>query len=73
VDDVDAPLSEGVERYIVAIEGPVGIIERDCVSAALVVSESDLGAIGTGAATVRVRQIGDWAASPPAEISITIP
>jgi hypothetical protein len=73
VDDVDAPLSEGVERYIVAIEGPAGIIERDCVSAALVVSESDLGAIGTGAATVRVRQIGDWAASPPAEISITIP
>jgi hypothetical protein len=72
VDEVDAPLSERAERYSISIEGAGGSIERECASPELVIGGTELAALAAGPATIRIRQIGDWAASAPAVISIVL-
>jgi hypothetical protein len=73
VDDVDAPLGEPFERYAVGLEGPSGIIERETETPMISLSAADLAAAGSGPAALTVRQIGGWAASRPAQISLTLP
>jgi hypothetical protein len=69
-DEVDAPLGETVERYRVTVTRSLGSIERETDEPQLLISAAELAGIGAGAATVQVRQVGDWATSRPAECSL---
>jgi hypothetical protein len=73
VDDVDAPLAEPVEQYAVSLQALGGTIERTVESPAVSLTAGELAPAGSGAATLSVRQIGGWAASRPAQISLTLP
>jgi hypothetical protein len=72
IDEVDVPLSESREQYRVTITGTAGTIEVLADAPALTLDAADLAPIGTGAATVEVRQLGDFAASRPAQVTITL-
>ena len=73
VDDIDAPLDEGTELYDVTIHGSAGSATLQVSVAAATIDNLELVPLGSGDATVMVRQIGKWAASRPAEISISLP
>jgi hypothetical protein len=72
VDDVDAPLGESSERYEVIISGASGAIAREAPSPAVTIPHAELAALGSGPATIAVRQIGDWAGSRSAETAINL-
>jgi hypothetical protein len=72
IDGIDAPLGEASEAYRVTINGPAGTLDLPTSQPALNVSAADMAALGSGAATIQVRQIGEVAASRPAEITLTI-
>ncbi len=72
-DEVDAPLAERVEQYRVTITGPAATAEFSADQPSLSVSAATLVSFGTGPATIEVRQVGDLAASRPAQIGITVP
>ena len=63
VNDVDAPLGEASELYQVVVQGISGLIEREVSSPAATIASTDLAPLGSGPATITVRQIGDWAGS----------
>jgi len=73
IDDVDVPLAEANELYDVVIDGIAGTIERQASSPSLTLSSSELAALGTGPASIAVRQIGDWAGSRSVETATTLP
>ncbi|HEX6072724.1 MAG TPA: phage tail protein [Sphingomicrobium sp.] len=73
IDGIDAPLGENREEYRVTIGGPLGSFERTSSQPELTVTATELASVGSGAATVEVRQIGDWGASRPAHVEILIP
>lgn len=72
IDEVDAPLAEAREEYRVTIAGSSGAIELTVGQPELTLSAGDLGTIGSGSATVQVRQVGDWAMSRPARLSLIL-
>jgi hypothetical protein len=72
VDEVDVPLGERVELYRVSIAGAEGALELEAAQPSLRIANAQLGGVGSGAVTIQVRQVGDFAASRPAECSITI-
>jgi hypothetical protein len=72
VDEVDVPLGERVERYFVLLIGSVSTIERQASLSELTLSQSEVGALGSGSVSIQVRQIGDWAASHPATLTISL-
>ncbi|MEO6198958.1 MAG: phage tail protein [Sphingomicrobium sp.] len=71
-DDMDAPLGEAREAYRVSLTGGAGSATFECDSPALVLGPADLAALGSGAAVIEVRQIGDRAVSRAATLSITL-
>lgn len=73
VDEIDAPLGESREEYRVTVIGSLGSLERGAGTPELTIAAADLAAVGSGQATIEVRQIGDWAASRPAQRTIIIP
>lgn len=73
VDDVDVPLGEAAELYEVVVQGVSGAIARKTSSPTLTIPNAELAALGSGPATITVRQIGDWAGSRPAEIATNLP
>jgi hypothetical protein len=73
IDEVDAALGEASEIYRVTIEGSGGSFECQCGAAELAIAADNLSTLGPGPATVQVRQVGDWAASRPAEFNLTLP
>ena len=73
LDEIDAPIGETKEEYSVTIEGVSGTLVRDCGSTTLTIPAAELSAAGPGPATIDVRQVGDWAASPPTAVSINLP
>lgn len=73
LDEIDAPIGETKEEYSVTIEGVSGTLVRDCGSTTLTIPAAELIAAGSGPATIDVRQVGDWAASPPTAVSINLP
>src|SRR3954451_4761746 len=73
IDDVDAPLGESKEIYEVNVEGTSGAAEYSTNSAGLTIASGELGALGSGPATISVRQIGDWAASRPSTTVFSLP
>jgi hypothetical protein len=72
LDEVDAPLGESRERYRVNIAGASAALERTTDAPELVVGLADVLSLGAGPVTIEVRQVGDWAASLPAELTIDL-
>ena len=73
LDEIDAPLGESREEYRVTASGTLGSIELTCMVPTLTIAASDVAGLGNGAASIEVRQIGDFAASRPARLTINIP
>jgi hypothetical protein len=73
IDEVDAPLGEAREEYRVKIVSSAATIEWPVEAPALMVAAADIASLGSGPATIKVRQVGDWAASHDAQASITLP
>jgi hypothetical protein len=71
-DEVDAPLGETREQYRITVTGTAGTVELETDQPNITVTADDLAAAGLGPATIEVRQVGDWAASRPAQIAITL-
>jgi hypothetical protein len=72
VDQIDAPLGETVEQYRVEIIGAGTTVEFPSGQPSLTISQASLATVGAGPATIEVRQIGDFAASRPAQIQIIL-
>jgi hypothetical protein len=64
---------ESRELYRVNVAGPLGSVESGASVPELTIPASDLALVGAGEVTIEVRQIGDWAASRPAQRTILIP
>jgi hypothetical protein len=73
IDDVDAPLGEATELYEVLVQGVSGATERAATSPSMTLSNSELAPLGTGPASITVRQIGDWAGSRPVTTITNLP
>jgi hypothetical protein len=69
---VDMPLGERIEQYSVTIAGVTQSLEYSCPAPSITVPEADLLTLGGGAASIIVKQIGDWGASRPATTQITL-
>ena len=72
LNEIDAPIGEGRELYSITISTADATLELTSQEPATVVSAPQLASIGTGAATVEVRQVGDWAASHPSRLIIDL-
>jgi hypothetical protein len=72
-DEVDTPLAERLEQYRITVTGQVGTMELWADQPSLSIPAGNLASLGPGVATLEVRQVGDFAASRPAQISITFP
>jgi len=72
LDEIDAPLGESREQYRVTLNGPLGSIDLTCATPGLTIIAGDLASLGSGTASIDVRQIGDFAASHPAQATINI-
>ncbi|HMI39787.1 MAG TPA: phage tail protein [Sphingomicrobium sp.] len=73
VDSVDAPLGETVERYHVRLSGAAGAIELDSTVSSASIPAADVASLGAGSASITVSQIGDFAASHEAALTIILP
>jgi hypothetical protein len=73
LDAVDVPLGCAVERYRATLEGALGSIIREASLPSLEFSAAELSGVGSGSARLEVVQVGDFAMSHPAALSITIP
>jgi hypothetical protein len=72
VDEIDAPLGEGIEQYCVTLTSALATIELSVSESEVVIAPSAVAELGTGIVSVEVRQIGDRAASRPAQIALTL-
>ena len=71
-DDMDAPLGEARELYRVTVTGSTASVTVECEAAGLVIGAAEIAPVGSGPATVEVRQIGDRAVSRAATLSFTL-
>jgi hypothetical protein len=72
VDEIDAPLGEATEQYRVTLTGAARTLEYPARAPSLTVSAADVAALGSGPVDVEVRQLGDQAASRPAQLTFSI-
>jgi hypothetical protein len=72
LDEIDAPVGESREQYRVTITATAASLELTAEEPFATVAALDLAPLGGGPATVEVRQLGDWAASRPAQLTIQI-
>ena len=72
VDGIDAPLGEAREQYRVMISGSQNGLESIVDEPAIIIADAVLRELGAGFAMIGVRQVGDLAASRPAQISINL-
>jgi hypothetical protein len=73
LDEVDAPLGETRERYRIKIAGVAASLELETEQPLLVIAAADMLPLGSGPASIEVRQLGDWSASPPVQTTISLP
>ena len=73
LDEVDAPVGESREQYSVTVAGTAAELELLSAEPNLDIAAADLAQLGSGAATIDVRQVGDWAASRPSQFTIDLP
>jgi hypothetical protein len=71
VDGIDAPLGESREQYRIILTGGTGFQEYAAEQPAFTVAAPDIVTLGPGDITIEVQQVGDFAASRPARITIT--
>lgn len=72
LDEIDAPLGESTEQYSITLTGVATQIELASNQPNATASPETLTALGAGPVVIEVRQIGDFAASHPAQTSITL-
>jgi hypothetical protein len=72
LDDVDVPLAESAEQYRVVITGTGGVAEFTTSLQALTVAGDALSPLGSGSADISVTQTGDFVASRPAIVAVTL-
>ena len=73
LDEIDAPLGEMQERYRVEVTGSSANVEQDTDQPLATVDAAVVATLGSGPASIEVRQIGDLAASRPARLGIELP
>jgi hypothetical protein len=73
LDEVDAPVGESREQYLITLAGSAADIELSTFEPSLAIAAADLAPLGAGEATIEVRQVGDWAASRAAQVIINLP
>jgi hypothetical protein len=71
IDGVDAPLGETREQYRIFVTG-AETLERETTEPSVVFSAADVATLGSGPALIKVSQIGDFAASHPAQLTINL-
>jgi hypothetical protein len=69
IDEVDVPIGEAREQYAVSLAGSDSSLDLTCDTSNLTLSAADVRMLGSGQVTIQVRQVGDLAASLPAQIS----
>jgi hypothetical protein len=72
LDGIDAPLGEANEQYRVSLNGVGGALELTAAQSSLTILATGLAALGAGAATVDVQQIGDVASSRAARLNLIL-
>ena len=72
VDEIDAPIGESTEQYATTLTGVATQIELTSNQPGTTVGPGTLTTLGTGPVSIVVRQVGDFAASHPAQTSITL-
>jgi hypothetical protein len=72
LDGVDAALGCSIERYRVALQGAATPVEVETASPDFLFTAADLARAGEGDLILSVRQVGDFAVSRPALLTITI-
>jgi hypothetical protein len=72
VDEIDAPVGEAREQYRVTVTGSANATEKITPTEALVISADTLSLFGSGPVSIDVRQIGDFAMSRAAELTINL-
>ena len=73
LDEVDAPIGESREQYSVSISSTASSLDYVADQPGLAVSAAELAPLAAGAASIEVRQLGDFAASRPAQLTIQLP
>lgn len=66
-------MGEAHEQYRVTLSGTVSTAELLSGEPVLTVPAASLAAVGGGAVTAEVRQVGDLAASRPAQLNLILP
>ena len=72
LDGIDAPLGETTEQYRVILTNAAASVEFSSDQPSLAVTSDALVPLGSGPVSIEVRQIGDFAASYPAQTSIIL-
>lgn len=72
IDEIDAPIGEAREQYRVTVSGVTASLEVETGQPSLTIAAAMLAGVGTGPAVIEIRQIGDWAASRPAGLTLTL-
>lgn len=72
LDEVDAPIGEAREQFRVTLTGTSANLELTTEGPAVVVAAADIASLGSRSALIEVRQLGDWAASRPAQLTIDL-
>ena len=72
LDSVDSPLASATERYRVSLRGDVSERQVETSAPSLAISAAELAELGGGNVTIAVVQVGDYAASRPAELLLSI-
>jgi hypothetical protein len=73
LDEIDAPLGETSEQYRVNMTGSAGSAVLTASEPLLTVAAANVAGLGAGIVQLEVRQIGDVAASRPAQLTFTLP
>ena len=73
LDAVDVPIGESREQYRVTLTGSSASAEFTCGEPVLTIGAAEVATLGSGPAQADVRQVGDWAVSRPAQLSINLP
>ena len=69
---VEMPLGERVEQYSLSVRIGTRSLEYVCGAPMMIVAAADLLPLGAGAATITVKQVGDWGGSRAAETQIIL-
>lgn len=72
LDGVDAGLGESVERYRVQVRGGAGSLDLETEQASVTISSTQVSSLGAGQAEISIVQVGDYAASRPATLLLSL-